>query len=451
MPRRGSRVRISSSANLPNGVPSLTTTLKSLAPTQVELEIPILPEELAAAEERAFRKLAKKAKIPGFRPGKAPRRVFEQQYGSHTVANAAMEDIVPEAYSRAVKEHELDPVERPHMEVLPPQEGVPVTIKAVVSVRPKFSLGEYTGLPVQREPVVVSDGEVERSLESLARERATLVPVDRPVQLGDIVSVDYEGTIDGVPFEGGTAKGQTLEVAEDRFIPGFAAGIVGMKSGEAKTIETQFPADYSNAELAGKTATFSITVHEVKELELPKLDDEFAASVSTSKTLDALKSDIRNRLGAIAEGKVKKSLSNQVMQQLLEKHELPLPEIMVERELESLLEDAQRFAQRMGLTWEQYLTKTEKTEESVREEFRAEASRRVKGTLLIEEIAKKEKIEATPADVEAELAGLAAQYQQPRERILEALRPNIATLIQGIVRTKTVDYLVEHATVTQAS
>lgn len=410
-----------------------------------------MPEELAAAEERAFRKLAKKAKIPGFRPGKAPRRVFEQQYGSHTVANQAMEDIVPEAYSRAVKEHELDPVERPQMEILGPEDGTPVRIKAVVSVRPKISLGDYTGLPIRPEPVVVGDDDVERSLQALARERATIAPVDRPVALGDIVSVDYEGTIDDVPFEGGTAKGQTLEVAEDRFIPGFAAGIVGMKSGEAKTIQTQFPDDYLKADLAGKAASFSITVHEVKAIELPNLDDDFAASVSTSKTLDELKSDIRNRLRAVAEGKVKKALSNQVMQQLLTKHEFPLPEVMVERELESLMEDARTFAERMRVTWEQYLTNADKTEESLREELRTEASRRVKGTLLIEEIAKKEKIEATTADVEAELAGLAAQYQQPRERILEVLRPNIATLIQGIVRTKTVDYLVEHATVTQAS
>ncbi len=367
------------------------------------------------------------------------------------MANQAIEDIVPEAYSRAVEEHELYPVERPHVELLPEKEGEPMRIKAVVSVRPKIELGEYTGLTIRPEPAVVTDDEVERSLQALARERASLVPVDRPVRLGDVVSVDYEGKVDDMPFEGGTAQGHSIEILEDRFIPGFASGIVGMKSGETKAIEAQFPAEYSNAELAGKTAIFTLTVHEVKEVELPKLDDELAASVSTNKTLEELKSDIRGRLSSIAQNKAKKALSAQVMQELLQKHDFPLPEIMVARELESLVEEAKTFAQRMKMSWEEYLAKAEKTDESLREELRAEASRRVKATLLIEEIAKKEKIEATTADVEAELAGLAAQYQQPRERILQALQPNISTLIQGIVRTKTVDYLIEHATAAHAS
>ena len=194
-------------------------TLTRLAPTQVELEIPITPEELAAAQERAFRRLAKNVKLPGFRAGKVPRKVFEQTYGSETIASEALEDVVPEVYARAVREHELSPVDRPKMELLPAEEGKPSRLKATVAVRPAIELSNYKGIEVEREAPVIGDDDVERSISALAKERATLVPVERPAELSDVVTLDYEGKIDGVAFEGGTAKGQMTELDENRFIP----------------------------------------------------------------------------------------------------------------------------------------------------------------------------------------------------------------------------------------
>ncbi len=355
-----------------------------------------------------------------------------------------MEDIVPDAYTRAVREHDLQPVERPQMELLPVEEGKPLRLKATVAVRPEIALHDYRGVRVEVAPAPVTDDDVQRSLQSLARDRATLVPVDRPAALGDFVVLDYEGKVDGIAFEGGKAEGQTTELADGRFIPGFATGIAGMKAGETRDVRATFPDAYTKEELAGKEAIFTVSVHEVKELELPAMDDEFAKSVSTHQSMDELTADIRRRLEAMAQSKARKETGNAIVEKLLASHEFDLPEIMVEHEIESLLNDARGFAARMKVGWDEYLRGVSKTEEQLKEEFRAEALRRVKATLLIEAVAKAENIVATPADVQAEVAALAQQYGQPPERVRQALGRNIGSLMDGIVRSKTVDWLIEH-------
>lgn len=426
-----------------------TSTLTRLAPTQVELEIPISAEELAAAEDRAFRRLAKNVKLPGFRAGKVPRKVFEQTYGAQTIASQAMEDVVPEVYAKAVREHDLDPVDRPKMELLPEADGKPARLKATVEVRPEFTLGQYKGIEVARPAAEIADEDVERSLQALAKERATLVPVEREARLGDVVTLDYEGKIDGVAFDGGTAKGQMTELDENRFIPGFASGIAGMKAGETKDVEAVFPEDYGAADLAGKTAVFTIALHDVKALELPPLDDEFAKSVSGSETLDALRDDVRKRLEAIAEGRARRFVGNAVMEKLIEAHDFPLPDTMVGREVDSMVSDAASQAAQAGVNFEDSLKEAGKTEAQLREEYEPDARTRVKGTLLIEAIAKAENIHATPADVAEELAALARQYGQPVERIRQALGNNVLSLMDGIVRNKTLEFLIDNAKVTE--
>jgi trigger factor len=417
----------------------------------VELLIPISQDELRQAEERAFRRLAKSAKLPGFRPGKVPRKIFEQTYGAQTITDQAMEDVVPAIYAKAVREHDLDPVDRPQMELLPADEAQPARIKALVVVRPQIQLGPYKGMQVEANAVDVTDADVDRALASLAKDRSTLVPVDREAQLGDVVTIDYEGKIEGVPFEGGSATGQQTELSEGRFIPGFAGGIAGMTSGQTKDVEAVFPQDYQQADLAGKTAVFTVTLHEVKELELPALDDEFARAASAHQTLDELKTDIRARLTAVAEGRRRREIGNQLVEQLIAAHDFPLPDVMIDREVESMLGDSAGMASRMGMSFEDYLKAADKTEEQLRGEFREEAARRVKGTLILESIAKAENISATPADIQQELQSLAQQYGQPIDRIRQALGNNVLSLMDGIVRTKTVDFLVDNAVVTQAT
>jgi trigger factor len=427
------------------------TTLKRLDQTQVELEIAITAAEFEAAQDRAFRTLVKSARIPGFRPGKAPRKVFESQYGSATIAERAMDDIVPAAYTEALKEHDLDPIERPTMEFLPEEPGHPVRVKATVAVRPLIELKPYKGVALTGPPTAVADSDVEKSLEALRREFSTLSPVDRPVALGDVATLDYVGTIDGVAFDGGSATNQPTEILEGRFIPGFADGIVGLRAGEEKEVEAHFPADYANAELAGKTAVFHVRVHDVKERELPELDDAFAQRFREGATVADLRNDLRARLESNAKSRARRAMTAPLMEALLGDHEVAAPAILVERESKSLLDEARSYASQAGVPWDDYLSQQNMDEHALAEQYRAEAERRVRSTLLLEAIAKAENIQVTSADLDIELSNLSRQYGQPKEAILEMLRPNLGAVADGILRSKTIEFLLDNANVTETA
>jgi len=414
----------------------MTSTLTRLAPTQVALEFSITDQELAEAEERAFRRLSKDVRLPGFRKGKVPRKIFEQTYGSETLTSQAVDEVVPEVYAKAVREHDLAPVERPKIEILEESGGRPTRLKATVEVRPEIALGPYKGLKATRPPATVSDEDVERSLNTLAKERATLVPVERAAQGGDLATLDYEGKIGDTPFEGGTATGQTTELEEGRFVPGFVSGIVGMQPGETKDVAVRFPDEYPAQELAGKDAVFTITLHELKEIELPAINDEFAKAVSGNETLDELRADLRRRLEAVNEARSRRVLGNALMGQLLAAHDFALPVSMVEGELDRLLEEAGPPP-----------AEDERTAEERRAALRPEAESRIKAALLIEAIAKAENIAATPADMAAELEVLARRYGQPVARIRQALGNNVLSLMDGIVRNKTLEFLIDNAEV----
>jgi len=411
-----------------------SSTLTRLAPTEVALEFSITGQELAEAEDRAFRKLVREVRLPGFRQGKVPRKIFEQTYGSEAVTNQAVEDLVPEAYAKAVREHDLDPVDRPKLEVLEESEGRPTRLKATVEVRPTIELRPYKGVSVSGPAFEVTEADVERSLQTLAKERAILVPVSRAAQLGDVATLEYEGSIDGVPFEGGQAANQTVELSEGRFVPGFVAGIVGMTAGESKNVELRFPDDYPSAAVAGKPAVFAVKLHDLKEFELPPLDDELAKAVSNNQTLDELRADLRRRLTAVATGRARRIIGNTILERLLAEHDFALPPSMVEGEIDRIVEDATSAA-------------TGEAEAQPRESYRAEAESRVKTTLLIEQIAKAEKITATPGDIAAELEVLSRRYGQPAARIRKALGNNLLSLMDGIVRSKTLELLIDNAEV----
>jgi len=427
-------------------------TVKHIDPTQVELEISIGEAELAAARERAFRELVKNVRIPGFRPGKAPRKIFEAQYGTAAIEERAMDAVVPSAYSKALADNDLEPVDKPEMELLPEEEGQPLRLRATVYVRPNFALPEYKGVALSGSSTAVEDADVDAAIERLQKDAAALVPVDRPVALGDTPTIDYLGTIDGVPFDGGAADQQPTEIDAARFIPGFADGIVGMTAGESRDVEARFPDDYSNTELAGKTAVFAVKVHDNKVAELPPLDDEFARRVAGDQaTLAGLRDDMRKRIETHRRAGQRRELSGQLIEKLLSQTEVPLPAVLVDRELEHLFNEAKGYVEQAGVEWAKYLEDQGKTEAQLRDEYRAEAEKRVRTSLLIEAVAKAEKIAATEGDVEAEIAQLSRQYRQPREAILEMLRPNLNALLDGIVRTKTMEFLLDHAEVTEAS
>ncbi len=426
------------------------TTIKRLDPAQVELELEIESDELERARATAFRDLVRNVRIPGFRPGKAPRKIFEAQYGTAQIEERAMNAVVPEIYSRALQENELDPLDQPQMELLPEEEGRPLRVRATVSVRPAIELRDYKGLALEGSAIEVGESDVEAALQELRRNAAILVPADRAVQFGDVPTLDYHGKIDGESFEGGQAEGQPTEMLADRFIPGFAPGIVGMLPGETKDVQARFPDDYGQTALAGKTATFTVTVQENKAAELPELDDEFAKRFGdTEATVATLRDDLRNRLEARAREAQRRELTDALLHKLAETHDVYAPALLVDREAERLMEEARGLVQRAGSTWEEYLRKEDTTEEQLALGYRKQGEQRVKTSLLVEAIAKEEHISATAADIEAEVQQLSRQYRRPREEILTMLRSNWNALVDGIVRTKTVEFLIDRAVVTE--
>jgi trigger factor len=412
------------------------STLTRLAPTRVALEFTITDAELAAAEERAFRRLAKNARLPGFRKGRVPRKLFEQTYGTKAVTGEAVDAVVPEAYAKALREHDLEPVERPEFEILEEAGGRPTRLKATVEVRPEIALGAYRGVVVSRPAFETTDADVDRTIEALAKERATLVPVERPARLGDVATLDYQGAMDGEPFEGGRGDREIAELVEGRFVPGFATGIAGMRPGETKQIEVRFPADYPAPALAGKPAQFTVTLHELKEFELPPIDDDFARQISPEQTLAQLRQDVRTRLEAVATGRARRAAGNAIVTKLLSSHDFALPAPLVERELEALIEE-------LGTA----PPGEQRDEDALREANRAQAESRVRAALLMQAIAKAENIVATPGDLSAELDALARRYGQPVARIRKALGSGMLSLADGIVRNKTLDFLIDNAVV----
>jgi trigger factor len=426
------------------------TTVTRLDPTSVELEIVVTEAELEAARERAYRQLVRNARIPGFRPGKAPRKVFEAAYGSDQIEERAIGDVLPGAYTKVIRDNDLVPVEQPDVELLPREPGEPLRFKATVTVRPQIELKQYKGIEVEGPAISVTDADLDTAMHNLQREAASLVPVERPVKEGDAATIDFKGTIDGVPFEGGTAENQVTEIAEARFIPGFAAGIIGMNAGETKTVEAKFPDDYANQELAGKTAQFEVTVHDVKEPEFPALDDDFAKRFHPEGNIEGLRADVKRRLEENAQAQIRRAVTTDLIDKIMDAHEVALPSVMIDRELQGLEGEARSYVERAGLNWDEYLAKREKTEEELKTQYQAEAERRVKSTLLLEAIAKAESIDATQADIDNEVATMARQYGQPVAAIREMLRPNMANLIDGIVRSKVIDFLLDNAVITAA-
>jgi trigger factor len=431
----------------------LTTSVKKLAPTEVELDIQVSPEEFSAAVDRAFRKLVQRYKLPGFRTGHVPRKIFEQHVGKDSIESQALEDLVPEVYANALKEHQLEPVDRPHIDLDRPDDKNGVNIKAKVSVRPEISLSEYRGIHLTRSVAPVTDADVEHSIEALRKRAALLEPVeDRGVADGDIITLDYHGVIEGKPFEGGSATNHTTEVSADRFVPGFAEQLHGQMAGEPRSINVTFPANYRAAELAGKIASFEVVVHEIKKPVLPELNDEFVRSVSGATTVAELREDVRRRLEAVAQARTREDLQRQAIDALVAANPISLPEVLVEREIDNLISDAKSYMQRIERSWDEYLAAKKTDEAGLRAEYRREAERRVKSALLLEEVAKDEKLEVKTQDIERELDAMARSYGQSREAVIEALRrtSGFGMIIDTVRRGKALDFLVEHADVNDA-
>ena len=413
----------------------------------VTVTVEVGKDEFAPAIEKAYKKQVKQMKIPGFRPGHAPRKVIEGMYGVEIFFDEAMNFAFPEAYQAALEEAKLEPVEHPQVEVTEVSaDGF--TFKATFANYPEVKLGEYKGLSAEKPSVEVGDEDVDKKLQQMRERNARLVSVEREAQNGDTAVRDFEGKKDGVPFDGGKGESYPLELGSGSFIPGFEEQIVGMKAGDEKDIDVTFPEDYQAEELAGKPVVFSIKLHEVKAKDMPELDDEFAKDVSEFDTLEELKADLRKKEEESREASAKQAFENNLMELVAANMECDIPEAMVENQARRVVDDYKMQVQSQGMRFADYLQMTGMKESDLLDSAKEPALRQLRGSLALEAIIKAENIEATEEEVDAEMQKMADQYGLSLEDVKKYLRS--ADVEEQIKREKALKLVVDSASVKAA-
>lgn len=414
--------------------------------TVLEMEIP--QGEVAKALDRAYQKLAGKVNIPGFRKGKVPRKVLEMRLGKEALLDEAFDIIAPQAYAKALKEHNIEPVSRPEIEVVTFQEDQPLLFKATVTAKPEITLGEYKALKVEKASEEVAAEEVEKQLDTLRNRHAKMVVAEgAELKKGDFAIIDFEGFVDGEPFKGGDAKGYPLEVGSGSFIPGFEDQLLGAKAGEDRQVKVTFPADYFVAELAGKEAEFKVKVNDIKRKELPELDDEFAKDAGEFETVEELKADIENKLKQAAQDKAEREFRSNVIKTAVENATVDIPEVMVEEQIDNMLQDLDVNLQNRGMSLAKYMEFSKTDMATLRQNYREMALNNVKTELLLEAVAKTEGIEVKPEDLEAEVAAMAANYQAPVDEVRKVIlqEGRVDALAKSVLRKKAAMLIIDSA------
>ena len=414
---------------------------EKLEKSMVELTVEVSAADFEAAIEKAYRKQRGQIRMPGFRPGKAPRKMIERTYGEGIFYEEAVNIALPDAYGDALKEQELDVVGYPQVELLEVgKEGF--SFKATVAVYPEVTLGQYKGLEIPKYAVKVTEEDVAARLNEMAERNSRMVDQDRAVENGDIANIDFKGYLEGVPFEGGEGESFDLAIGSGQFVPGFEEQLIGMNPGEEKDIDITFPENY-HAELAGKAVVFHVKVNAVKVKELPELDDEFAKDVSEFDTLEELKKDVESSLTEEREGASKTAFENAVMDAVAKGLTADIPDAMIEEQSRAFLENFKRQVQSQGLTMEQYMQMANTTEESLLEQSREPAEQQVRMDLAIVSIVKAENIEVTDEEVEAELQRRADDFKMDVETLRKYLGQSMVR--EQLLRDKAVAVAVNSA------
>ena len=398
----------------------MAVQLEKLEKNMAKLTIEVPAEEFEKGLQKAYQKMKNRIQVPGFRKGKAPRKMIEKMYGAAIFYEDAANEVIPEAYEKAVSECEEIIVSRPDISVEQIEEGKPFIFTAEVALKPEVTLGEYMGLEVEKAEASVSEEDVDREIDRQRENNARNVDVtDRPVQQGDIVKLDFEGFVDGVPFEGGKGTDYPLTIGSGSFIPGFEDQLVGAAAGEEKEVNVTFPENYQAAELAGKAATFKCVVKEIKEKVLPEADDEFAQDVSDFDTIAEYRDDIRAKLLETKTAEAKQLKETRVVAKAVENAQMDIPEAMIEDQVSRMAEDFRRRIEAQGLTFDQYVQFTGMTPEQLTDQMRPEAETRIKNSLVLEAIAKAENIEASEEKVEERLSKMAESYKMELDKLKE--------------------------------
>ena len=413
----------------------------------VKLVIEASAEEFEAGLNAAYNKNKNKISVPGFRKGKAPRKMIEQLYGSQIFFEDAANEIIPDAYADAAKESGLDIVSQPKVSIEQLEAGKPFIFAAEVAVRPEVELGEYKGVEVTKADAEVTDADVEEELKKVQDQNSRTVSVeDRAVKDGDMTVIDFEGFIDGEAFEGGKGENYPLTIGSHSFIDTFEEQMIGMNIGEEKELNVTFPEDYHAENLKCKPATFKVTVKEIKEKQLPELDDDFAQDVSDFDTLAEYKDDLKKKIAERKESEAKAKKESEAIEKVVEAAKMDIPQAMIDTQVNRMLEDFAMRLQQQGLSVEQYFQYTGMTADKIMEEMKPEAVKRIKNSLVLEAVAKAENIEVSEEEFEAELQKMADMYKMEIEKIKEFMQDAEAKQMKDdIAIQKAVELIVSSA------
>lgn len=413
----------------------------------VMLTLDVTPEAFGEALQRSFRKNANRFMIPGFRKGKAPMSLVTKYYGEGVLYEDAIDFAANPAYKEAVEEHGIEPVSQPEIDILDigREKGLKFTV--TVTVKPEVTLGQYLGVEAEKPEFPVQDTAIEAELKRVQERNSRMIPVeDRPIQDGDTANIDYEGSVDGIPFDGGKGAAYDLKIGSNSFIPGFEEQLIGHAAGESFEIQVTFPEDYSSEELAGQVATFAVTVNSIKVTELPQLDDEFAKDVSEFETLAEYKEDLRKKQEVNAASRSQSIFEENVVQAVAANATVDIPHIMIDREIEQMIEEQRNQMRYQGFELEQYLSYMGQTLDTYKEQMHGAAENRVRTGLVLEKIAETEAIKATEEEIEAEIEKMAKSYSMKAEDIKSRITGDEDNFVtQSIIRRKTVELLVANA------
>lgn len=403
----------------------MSLQVEKLEHNMAKLTVEVAAEDVEKALQAAYLKQRKQINIPGFRKGKVPRQMIEKMYGPEVFYDEAANNMIPDAYAKAYDESELDIVSQPKIEVVQMEKGKPFIFTAEVATKPEVTLGDYKGLKVDKVSTRVTQKEVDEEIEKERERNARTIEVtDRAVQDKDEVTLDFEGFVDGVAFEGGKGEDYPLTIGSGSFIPGFEEQLIGAEIDKEVELNVTFPKEYHSEELAGKDATFKCTVHTIKAKELPELDDEFASEVSECETMDAYRAEVKKNIKERKERTGKEKKENQAVDQAIENAQMDIPEAMIEFQVRQMADDFARRIQQQGLTVEQYFQFTGMTAEKMLEEMRPQAEKSIKTRLVLEAIVKAENIEVSDERVEEELTKMAEAYQMEVEKLKEFMGEN---------------------------
>jgi trigger factor len=426
----------------------MSLQVEKLEHNMAKLTIEVTADEFAKAMTEAYKKNKNKISVPGFRKGKVPQSMIEKMYGPEVFYEDAANIIIPDAYERELSEHkELEVVSRPEIDVTQCEKGKPFIFTAEVAIKPEIELGKYKGVKIDKIDREVTDEEIDKEIEKEREANARTISVeDRPVQNKDMTIIDYEGFVDGVAFEGGKGENYPLTIGSGAFIPGFEEQLIGANIGEEKEIKVTFPEDYHADELKGKEAIFKVTVHEIKEKELPELDDEFAGEVSEFDTLAEYREDVKKKLTEKKEQEAKTKKEDAVIEAIVKDSKMDIPEPMIETQTRQMAQDYAGRLQQQGLTLEQYFMFTGMDKDKFLEQMRPGAQKRIESRLVLEAVAKEEKFEISDEEYDHEIDRMAEMYQMEADKLKEMVGEyEKEQIIEDLKIQKAVNFVVEHA------